>query len=54
MAREPFANIRIVNKIVPKIGPQSLCVPFEEILDIFEVAEKYKAANQETVIVEGK
>jgi len=54
MARGTFANIRIVNKMVPKVGPQTLHVPSGEILDIFDAAEKYKAANQQTVIFGGK
>jgi aconitate hydratase len=43
MARGTFANIRINNKMMKgKIGPQTVYVPTNETLDIFDAAEKYK------------
>ena len=55
MARGTFANIRIVNKLVSgKIGPQTVHVPSGEVLDVFDAAEKYMHANQQTIILAGK
>ena len=55
MARGTFANIRIVNKLLGgKIGPQTVHVPSGEVLDVFDAAEKYMHANQQTIILAGK
>lgn len=43
MARGTFANIRITNKMMKgKVGPQTIYVPTNEPLDIFDAAEKYR------------
>ena len=47
MARGTFANIRLVNKLIPKVGPQTLFVPTGETLDIFDAAEKYKKSDEQ-------
>lgn len=47
MARGTFANIRLVNKLISKVGPQTLFVPTGEILDIFDAAEKYKKLGEQ-------
>lgn len=55
MARGTFANIRILNKMLKgKVGPQSIHVPTGEILDLFDVAQKYNQSNIQTVIFGGK
>ena len=41
MARGTFANVRIVNKMVDKVGPITKHVPSGEVLPIYEAAEKY-------------
>ena len=41
MARGTFANTRIVNKLVDKVGPITKHVPSGEIMQIYEAAEKY-------------
>lgn len=40
MARGTFANIRLINKMAPKPGPQTLHVPSGKLLDIFDAAEE--------------
>uniref|UniRef100_A0A1I7X8F4 Aconitate hydratase n=1 Tax=Heterorhabditis bacteriophora TaxID=37862 RepID=A0A1I7X8F4_HETBA len=42
MTRGTFANIRLVNKLASKVGPQTLHVPSGEELDVYDVAEKYR------------
>ena len=34
MARGTFANTRIINKLAPKVGPQTTYIPNGEIMDI--------------------
>lgn len=55
MARGTFANIRVLNKMMKgKVGPQTVHVPSGEVLDIFDAAERYINAGQQTVIFGGK
>ncbi|KHJ81146.1 hypothetical protein OESDEN_19168 [Oesophagostomum dentatum] len=41
MARGTFANIRLANKLVSKVGPQTLHIPSGEELDVYDAATKY-------------
>lgn len=43
MARGTFANTRIINKLVDKVGPQTKYIPTGEVLDISDAAFKYQA-----------
>ena len=45
MARGTFANIRLVNKLASKVGPQTLHIPSGQELDIYDAAEKYQQEN---------
>ena len=54
MARGTFANVRIVNKMVEKVGPITKHVPSGEVLPIYEAAEKYIEAGIPTIILAGK
>lgn len=55
MARGTFANIRVLNKMMKgKVGPQTVHMPTGEVLDIFDAAERYINAGQQTVIFGGK
>ena len=54
MARGTFANVRIVNKMVDKVGPITKHVPSGEVLPIYEAAEKYIEAGIPTIILAGK
>lgn len=51
MARGTFANIRLVNKLVEKPGPQTLHVPSGEIKDVFDAAEAYRSGTQHSLII---
>jgi aconitate hydratase len=54
MARGTFANVRLVNKFVPKPGPNTLHIPTGDIVPVFTAAERYMAANQQTIIFGGR
>ena len=54
MARGTFANVRIVNKMVDKVGPITKHVPSGEVLPIYEAAEKYINEGIQTIIIAGK
>jgi aconitate hydratase len=41
MARGTFANTRIINKLVPKVGPNTLHVPSNTEMSFFDAADKY-------------
>lgn len=46
MARGTFANIRLINKMVPKTGPTTIHVPTGEERFIFDVANEYLMNGQ--------
>ncbi|CAJ0914145.1 unnamed protein product, partial [Mesorhabditis belari] len=54
MARGTFANIRLVNKLASKVGPQTTHVPSGEELDIFDAAERYQKEGHSVIILAGK
>ncbi len=41
MARGTFANVRLINKMVDKVGPETLYVPTGEKLAVFDAATRY-------------
>jgi len=41
MARGTFANTRLINKMMDKVGPDTLYVPTKEKMAVFDAAEKY-------------
>ena len=41
MARGTFANVRLINKMVPKVGPTTVHVPSGKEMAIFDAAKKY-------------
>lgn len=53
MARGTFANSRLVNKLVTKVGPQTLHVPSGEVLDVYDAAEKYIGEKKSLVVLAG-
>jgi aconitate hydratase len=54
MSRGTFANVRIVNKMVDKVGPITKHVPSGEVMTIYQAAEKYQAEGHQLVILAGK
>lgn len=53
MARGTFANIRLINKLAGKTGPQTLYVPTNEIMDVFDAAMKYQSEGHPMIIMAG-
>jgi len=45
MARGTFANTRLINKMMDKVGPNTIHIPTKEALPIFEAAAKYIEAG---------
>lgn len=41
MARGTFANVRLINKMVEKVGPETVYVPTGEKLAVFDAANRY-------------
>lgn len=54
MAKGTFANVRIVNKMVDKVGPITKHVKTGEVMSIYQASEKYQAEGHQLVIVAGK
>ena len=54
MARGTFANIRLVNKLVDRPGPNTKYWPSGETMSIFDAAAKYIESGTQTVILAGK
>jgi len=53
MARGTFANSRIVNKLVSKVGPQTLHTPSNEELDIFDAADRFQKEKHPLAVLAG-
>ena len=54
MARGTFANTRLINKMIDKVGPETIFVPSGEKMAIFDAAEKYISSGIDTIILAGK
>jgi aconitate hydratase len=54
MARGTFANVRIINRLVEKPGPQTIHFPSGKQLDIFDAADQYTKDGQQTIILAGQ
>ena len=54
MIRGTFANIRIRNKLVDKVGGWTLHHPTGEVVTMFEASERYRERGTPLVIVAGK
>lgn len=54
MARGTFANVRLINKMVEKVGPTTVHVPSGEEMAVFDAAKKYMDNGDSTIILAGK
>lgn len=54
MSRGTFANIRIVNKFMTNPGPKTKHFPSEEVMDIYDCAQRYKEENIPLILLAGK
>lgn len=41
MARGTFANVKLINKLMDKVGPNTIHVPSGETLAVFDAAQRY-------------
>lgn len=53
MARGTFANTRLINKMVDKVGPETVHVPSGTKMAVYDAAEKYMQAGIDTIILAG-
>lgn len=53
MARGTFANVRLINKMVPQVGPTTVHIPSGEEMAVFDAAKKYKDAGKQLIILAG-
>ena len=53
MARGTFANVRLINKMVDKVGPETVHVPSGKKMAIFDAAHEYMSTNTDTIILAG-
>ena len=54
MARGTFANVRLINKMVSKVGPTTVHIPSGKEMAIFDAAEEYQKAGVDTILLAGK
>ncbi|OAD59279.1 Cytoplasmic aconitate hydratase, partial [Eufriesea mexicana] len=54
MARGTFANIRLMNKFIGKVGPRTIYIPTKEEMDVFDAAVKYGKDQIPLIILVGK
>ena len=54
MARGTFANTRIINKLAPKVGPQTTYIPSGEVMDISDAAFRYSKEGHQLIILAGQ
>lgn len=54
MARGTFANVRLVNKLVEKPGPNTIHVPSGEQMSIYDAAARYISEGHALCILAGK
>lgn len=53
MARGTFANVRLINKMVEKVGPETVHIPSGEKMAVFDAANKYMSEGKDTIILAG-
>nr|AND95599.1 Aconitate hydratase, cytoplasmic [Chromera velia] len=54
MVRGTFANIRMINQMCPKDGPSSVHLPSNEVLSVYDAADKYMKEGVPTIVLAGK
>ena len=54
MARGTFANVRIVNKLVDKVGPITKHIPSGDVMQVYEAAERYMNEGKQLIVIAGK
>jgi aconitate hydratase len=53
MARGTFANTRLINKMMDKVGPQTVHVPSGQKMAVWDAAEKYMNDGKDLILLAG-
>lgn len=53
MARGTFANVRLINKLMDKVGPQTIHIPTGEKVAVWDAAERYMNDGKDLIILAG-
>lgn len=53
MARGTFANTRLINKMMDKVGPNTVHVPSGQKLAVWDAAEQYMKDGKDLIILAG-
>ena len=53
MARGTFANVRLINKLVDNVGPETLHVPSNQTMAIYDAADKYMKDGKDLIVFAG-
>lgn len=53
MARGTFANTRIINKMVDKVGPETVHIPSNQKMAIFDAADAYMREGKDLIVLAG-
>ena len=51
MARGTFANIRLINKMVDKVGPNTVHIPSGETMAVWDAAERYMKEGKDMIVM---
>jgi aconitate hydratase len=54
MVRGTFANVRLKNQLIDKEGGFTIHFPSDEIMSVYDAAEKYRAENIPLLVIAGK
>ncbi len=42
MARGTFANVRLINKLMDKVGPSTIHIPTKKVMSVYDAAAAYR------------
>lgn len=53
MARGTFANTRIINRMVDKVGPETIHIPSNEKMAVWDASQKYMEDKRDLIVFAG-
>ena len=53
MARGTFANVRLINKMVENVGPETIHVPSNKQMAVYDAAEHYMKDGKDLIVLAG-
>src|SRR3569833_576998 len=53
MERGTFANVRLINKMVDKVGPNTVHIPSKETMAVWDAADKYMQSGKDLIVLAG-